>query len=146
MTMVAGRLDQRVSFWAREDAGADGFVRPVYVYMGTYWSRIDRTAQTQNVGTEPQAEINYRAQARATVADYVDVPLNGLLKLEGDPTAYFVRGVITQRQLRSQRLDLEVVTPQETVEFVGFEGLPTTDGVHLVTSSQFSTAFDEAFA
>ena len=71
MTMVAGRLDQRVSFWAREDAGADGFVRPVFVYQGTYWGRIDHTAQTQNVGTEPQAEINYRSPARATVADYV---------------------------------------------------------------------------
>jgi hypothetical protein len=146
MTMVAGRLDQRVSFWAREDAGADGFVRPVFVYMGTYWGRIDHTAQTQNVGTEPQAEINYRSPARATVADYVDVPLNGLLKLEGDPTAYWVRGVITQRQLRSQRIDLEVMTPLETIEFVEFEGLPITDGVHLVTTAEFSTAFDEAFA
>jgi hypothetical protein len=80
------------------------------------------------------------------VADYVPVPLAGLVRLEGDETVYWVRGVVPQRQLRSQRLDLEAVTPTEAVEFAGFEGLPTLDGVHLVTTDEFSSAFDEAFA
>jgi len=146
MTMVAGRLDQRVSLWAREDAGADGFMRPVYAYQGTYWGRIDATSDGQNVGTDPQMHISYRTTARATVADYVPVPLAGLVRLEGDETVYWVRGVVPQRQLRSQRLDLEAVAPTDAVEFAGFEGLPTLDGVHLVTTDEFSSAFDEAFA
>jgi hypothetical protein len=54
--------------------------------------------------------------------------------------------VVPQRQLRSQRLDLEAVAPTDAVEFAGFEGLPTLDGVHLVTTDEFSSAFDEAFA
>ena len=146
MTMVAGRLDQRVSLWAREDAGADGFMRPVYVYQGTYWGRIDATSDGQNVGTDPQSHISYRTTARATVADYVPVLLAGLVRLEGDEAVYWVRGVVPQRQLRSQRLDLEAVAPTDAVEFAGFEALPTLDGVHLVTADEFSSAFDEAFA
>lgn len=144
--MVAGRLDQRLSFWAREDGGADGFVRPVYVYQGTYWGRVDVTGASENIGNEPQSHVSYRSAARGTVADYVAVPLNGIVRIEDDTAVYWVRGVVRLRQLRAQRLDLQVVTPTEVVEFAGFEGLSTLDGVHLLTTDEFSSAFNEAFS
>ena len=73
MTMVAGRLDQRVTLWERQDNGGDGFARPVYVKTGTWWGRVDAVSDRQRVPQSPQCTVDYATDARMTVADYARI-------------------------------------------------------------------------
>lgn len=145
MYLAPGLLDQRLGFYSRSDSGADGFVRPVYTKTGCYWGRLDVLTNAFTVAGAPQAHTDSRSTAQATVADYVAVDPFGLVKLEGGSVLYFVRGVVLMRQLQAQQITLEEVDPTTYAEFIGYEGAPVTDGVHLVATGAFSTAFDEAF-
>lgn len=144
--MVAGRLDQRVTLWERQDNGGDGFARPVYVKTGTWWGRVDAVTDRQRVPQAPQSTVDYATDARMTVADYVPVPRSGCVTVEGNTALFWIRGVQERRQLREQRVDLQCVHPDEYVEFIGFDQLPVGDGYHLVSTSAFSSAFDLSFA
>lgn len=147
MSVMPGLLDRRLWLYTRQDAGADGFSRPVYVYEGQYWGRIDAVSDQETVPLAPQGHVEYRTRARGTVADYVAIPLNGVIRVDGEGPGYWVRGTFVQRQIRARRIDLEAISPQEFVEFVGFEGLDTLDGVHLVkTPNGFSTGFDSGYS
>jgi len=149
-------MDQRVRLYRRVEAGADGFARPVYVFTAEYWGRIDDTADSQTVPLSPQAHVESRTTATATMADYVDVPRFGLMRIgtvangQGhrhghggghggwpvDDTLasplYFVRGVHVVRQLRCVRVALEAITPTEFASFTLYEDEDVLDGVHLV--------------
>lgn len=146
--MIApGLLDRRVTFYERQEAGAYGFARPVYVQTATYWGRIDDLSNTQTVAGSPQAHVDQRITARATVADYVPVPTNGYARIGNAGDLYAVRGVIALRALRCKRVDLERIDPTASASFVGFEGLPVSDGVHLLkTPNGFSTGFSDGYA
>lgn len=133
MTMVAGRLDQRVTLWERQDTGGDGFTRPVYVRVGTYWGRVDPVVDRQRIAQAPQTAVDYTTDARMTVADYVPVPRHGCVRVEGEDTLYWVRGVQERRQLRELRVDLQGLHPEESVEFATYDPVRVTDGVHLIT-------------
>lgn len=146
MYVAPGLMDRRLTFYRRDEHGGDGFSRPVYTRTGTYWGRIDATAQRQNVGFQPTAAIDVRTTWSATVADYVTVDPNGIVREEDSDTLYFVRGVVTLRQLMGQQIDLESIDPTQYATFIMYEGSETTDGVHLVETSAFTTGFDEGFA
>ena len=133
MTMVAGRLDQRLTLWERQDTGGDGFVRPVYVRVGTYWGRVDATVDRQRVAQSPQTAVDYTTDARMTVADYVPVPRFGCVSIEDETTLYWIRGIQERRQLRELRVDLQGLHPEASVEFATYDPAPVTDGVHLIT-------------
>ena len=132
MTVAPGLLDRRVAIYERQDGGANGFQRPVYVKTGTWWGRIDDTADAQDVPLSPQAHMESRTNAAATVADYVPVSKFGVIRIDDGPL-YYVRGVFVQRALRCQRLTLEAVDPTDVASFDVFEDVEVQDGTHLVT-------------
>ena len=129
--ITPGLLDRRVSLYQRQDGGADGFQRPVYVKSGEYWGRIDDTADQQTIPLAPQAHVENRTTAVATVADYVEVPKFGVLRIDDGPL-YYVRGVFVQRSLRCQRVSLEAIDPTQVATFALYEGVEVQDGTHLV--------------
>lgn len=131
MSVVPGLLDRRIAIYERTDGGANGFQRPVYVLTGTYWGRIDDTADQQTVPLSPQAHIESRTTAAATVADYVPVPKFGVVRIGTGPL-YFIRGVFQQRALRCQRIALEAIDPTDLATFDVFEEVEVQDGTHLV--------------
>lgn len=146
MYIAPGLLDKRLTFYRRDQDGGDGFARSVYVKTGTYWGRIDASSSRQNVASSPMAHMDIRTTLSATIADYVDVDPYGLVKQEGDDTLYYVRGVVTMRQLQGQRVDLESVDPTASATFTLYDPAEVMDGEHLLLgATAFSTAFDEAF-
>ena len=146
MYLAPGLLDRRLTFYVREDHGGDGFIRPVYVKSGTYWGRIDASSNQTNIGFQPMSAIDSRSRWSAMIAKGIEVDPNGLVREEKSDTLFFIRGVITLRQLDGQRLELESVDPTAYATFIFYEGAETTDGVHLVDSaSAFTTGFDEGF-
>jgi hypothetical protein len=146
MYVAPGLLDQRLAFYTRGEDGANGFTRTTYTKAGTYWGRIDATANAFTVAGAPQGHIDSRTTLTATVADYVPVDPFGLVKEQGGTVLYFVRGVYEVRQMRCQQVALEAVDPTAYGEFVLYDPTDVTDGVHLIDpASAFSTAFDEAF-
>lgn len=130
MYVAPGLLDQRLTFYAHEDAGGDGFARPVYVRTGTFWGRLDITADQQAIGSTPQAQVDVRADAVATVSADVAVDPYGLVRVEGDDTLYHVRGVVRVRQTQAQRLTLTRVQPEESAAFTTIEPIEVKDGYH----------------
>jgi hypothetical protein len=147
MTVAPGLLDQRLSFYERTDAGADGFVRPTYVRTATYWGRVDATSNAFTVVGAPQSHTDNRTSLVATVADYVTVDPFGLVRVEGDPALYFVRGVYAVRALMLQQITLDAVDPTAYATFTIYEAAEVDDGVHLVVpggafTSGFSTGYN----
>lgn len=146
MYVAPGLLDQRLSFYTRSDDGADGFQRPLYTKVGTYWGRIDATANQFTVAGAPQGHTDSRSTLTATVADYVPVDPFGVVKIEGGSVIYFVRGVIAVRQMMGKQLTLEEVDPTAYAEFIASDPDAVADGVHLVDpASAFTTGFDEGY-
>ena len=146
MYVAPGLLDTRLTFFRRDENGGDGFARPIYVKTGTYWGRIDATSQRQNVGASPMSQIDIRTNLSAMVAEYVDVDPYGLVKHEGSDTLYYIRGVITLRQLQGQRIDLEVIDPSSYDTFTTYDAAEVMDGEHLIQAARaFSSGFDEGY-
>lgn len=132
-------LDQRLRFYARTDAGADGFQRPVYEFTAERWGRIDDTSERATVPLSPQAHVEHRTDAVATIAADVAVDPNGIIKVGA--LLYFVRGVVTIRQLRCQRVSLERIDPTAYAMFELYEGQEVLDGLHLIDAFvQFAEA------
>ena len=131
MSVAPGLLDRRLSFYERQDAGANGFQRPVYVKTGEYWGRIDDTADAQDVPLSPQAHMESRTNAAATVADYVPVSKFGVVRI-GEGPLYYVRGVFQLRALRCQKITLEAVDPTDYAVFEIYENVEVLDGTHLL--------------
>jgi hypothetical protein len=135
MTLAPGLLNQRLTFYTREDGGADGFQRPVYVRTGEYWGRLDATADAFTIPPSPAAHLEMQTTAVATVMDSVPVPTFGLVRIGeagGSGPLYFLRGTVLKRQLRCQQLTLDAVDPTQAASFTVYEGVEVQDGVHLV--------------
>lgn len=113
MTQVPGLLTQRVRLYTPENIGANGFDKVVYRFTGEWWGRVGERAATENVPQAPQATREYRLQGRAVVADYVPIPLNGVLTEGGD--LWWIRGVVKSDQRRQQVVTLERIQPNEFV-------------------------------
>ena len=133
MTVAPGLLDRRLLLYERIESGADGFQRPTYGFTGEWWGRLDDTSAAEEIPLAPQAHMEMRADAVATVMDYVPVPVNGVIR-DGAGPLYFVRGVYLQRALRQQRVTLERIDPTAYGTFALFDENAVEDGVHLVTS------------
>lgn len=147
MYVAPGTLNQRLRFYRKTDAGADGFTRPVYVYTGEFWGRIDATSDNQTVPLSPQSHVESRTSATATVADYVSIDPYGILRVDNAGPLYFVRGIVLVRQLRCQRITLEAIDPTASATFSVYEDEDVLDGVHLVApTNAFSVGFSEGFA
>lgn len=156
MTVAPGLLDRRLTFYEPRDGGGDGFVRTVYVETGTWWGRLDDTASNETVPLSPQNHIEGRITATATVADYVPVPLGGVVREAGNDMLYHVRGVVPRRALRRQDVAIEAIAPTDYGTYTLYDAVDVLDGIHLVTpgtipnppdpvgafSSAFSSAFD----
>lgn len=132
MTMAPGLLDQRLRFYARHDGGADGFMRPVYVFTGEYWGRVDVVSASQTVATSPQAHMDNAYEMKASVYDYVDVDPMGVVRVVGNGALAYVRGVYTARATRTKEIKLEEIGPEEYATFVVYEDTEVLDGVHIV--------------
>lgn len=133
MTVAPGLLDRRLSLYARTESGADGFQRPTYVLTGTYWGRVDDTSASQQIPLSPQGHQEQRYEAAATVMDYVDVPVNGIVR-DTDGPVYLVRGIVLQRALRQQKVTLERIDPTDYGTYTLFDAADVSDGIHLVSS------------
>lgn len=132
MTVAPSLLDQRLRFYARQEGGSDGFMRPVYVFTGEWWGRVDVMSSSQAVATSPQAHVDTAYEMKATVYDYVPVDPMGVVRVVGSDTMNYIRGVYTVRALRTQEIKLEEIGPEEFETFVLYEDTEVLDGVHLV--------------
>lgn len=131
--MIApGLCDRRLTFYQAEQVGEAGFSRVVYTESGTYWGRIDDLTNTQTVAGDPQAHVDQRVRARATVSSSVPVPTQGYVRVGSDGPLYAIRSTITLRQLRAQRVELEYIDPTASATFVGVEPKTVLDGIHLI--------------
>lgn len=147
MYIAPGLLDTRLTLYRKEDNGGDGFARTIYVKTGVYWGRLDASFQRQDVGLSPMAHVEARTTCSAMIGADIPVDPYGLVTQEGNETLYYVRGVITLRQLQGQRIDLEAIDPSSYDTFTLYDPAEVTDGEHLLLGAvSFSTAFDEAFA
>jgi hypothetical protein len=149
MYVAPGTLDQRLRFYRRDEAGADGFSRPVYQFTSERWGRVDAVSDRATVPLAPQAHVEHRTDAVATIAEDVIVDPNGVVIVNA--ALYFVRGVVRIRQLRCQRVTLEAIDPTSYATFELFEDEDVLDGLHLVVpavafSSGFSSGFSQGFA
>lgn len=146
MYIASGLLDQRLTFYERQDSGGDGFARPVYVKTGVYWGRLDIMSNQQMVGTSPQAHIDMRANCVATVGTEVVVDPYGVVRVESEDVLYHVRGVYRARQTQAQQLNLERMTPEQAASFVTYEPTEVLDGFHYGSpEGGFSSGFDSGF-
>jgi hypothetical protein len=116
MTQIPGLLDQRIRLYAFQNIGANGFDKPVYLFTGEWWGRVDGVADAQTIPAAPQAHAEYRMQGVGTCADYVPIPLQGVLKEGG--LLWWIRGVVPNRLRRQQTLALELIKPGEFVDLV----------------------------
>lgn len=132
MTMAPGLLDQRLRFYERHDNGADGFMRPVYVFTGEYWGRVDVMSANQTVATSPQAHIDTAYEMKASVYDYVPVDPSGVVRVVGSTGLNYVRGVYIARATRTKEIRLEEIGPEEYETFIVYEDTEVLDGVHIV--------------
>jgi hypothetical protein len=147
MYVAPGLLDQRLRLYTREDAGADGFQRPVYVYAGEFWGRIDETASNQNVSMSPQAHVEARSDAVAFLSEEAPVDAFGILRVDNLSPIYWVRGIVKNRAVRLQRVTLQAINPTDFAQLTVYESDDVLDGVHLVApTNAFSTGFSEGFA
>lgn len=135
MYIAPGTMDQRLRFYRRTETYPDGMVRPVYVLTEERWGRVDDTAQRASVSMSPQAHVEHRTDAVATIATGIVVDPNGLVRVGA--RLYFVRGVITLRQLRGQQVTLEAIDPTEYAVFELYEGEDVLDGLHLVEEFEY---------
>lgn len=144
MYVAPGLLDQRLTFYTRSDDGAHGFTRPIYTKTGTYWGRVDATANTFTAAGSPQGHLDSRTTLTATVASYVPVDPFGVVTV--GTALYFVRGVYEVRQMRCQQVTLEAIDPTAYSETVLYDPAPVDDGVHLVRpATGFTLGFNEGF-
>lgn len=130
MTNAPGLRDQRLKLYRRENKGTDGFTSPVFVLDVTRWGRVDdSTAIVRMVGERLQLKID----AVAEFADEVDVPRDGLVIDETDTSiAWWVRGIITLRQLRRVRAGLERIASEVFSTFTLHDSAGSLDGTHIV--------------
>ena len=130
--IAAGLLDRRLRFYERQDSGADGFSRPVWVFTVERWGRID--VQTNATATPSgQSHREQRLTAAVTVDDGVEVPALGLVRDANDASlTWTITGVVPLRQLRCQRVTVAAVDPQEVATFAFADPVETLDGLHLI--------------
>ena len=136
MTVTPGLWGRRLTFYQRQEAGADGFSRPVYVKTGEWWGRLDDTSDAQEIPLDPQTHMESRTDAAAHVADYVPVPKFGVCRdttTATDGPLYLIRGVYLQRALRQQRITLETIDPTDYGTYTLYEDVEVRDGFHLLT-------------
>lgn len=133
MSSTTSLRDQRLRIYERQEAGSNGFSRPVYVYLYTLWGRLDIAEQHQSNPSQPLGHTEYVTRIAASFSYRAAIPENGMIK-RGDEV-YFIRGVVPQRQTFSKDVVLQRVSPENFAEFDTFEGDSVLDGLHLVYSS-----------
>ena len=133
MSVMPGLRDRRLVFYTPADGGADGFQRTVYVKSATVWGRIDDTASNEAVPLQPQAHVEQRQTATATVADSVAVPIGGICHEDGQATRYHIRGVVPKRAVRCQDVTLEAIAAEAMASYAVYDAVDVLDGTHLVT-------------
>lgn len=133
--ITPGLMDQRVRLYEQRDGGADGFTRPVYVCTGEWWGRLDAITETEVVPSAPQSHSAYRMGAVATVADYVPIPLFGVLRVTGEDTVYAVRGWCVVRALRCAKVTLDAIAPAQWQSYELVEDIEVGNGMHLLEAA-----------
>lgn len=126
-------LDQRIRVYELQNAGADGFERPVYAYLFTLWGRFDFYSDQQQVAVAPMQHTEYVEGIKASFSYRAAIPRNGILR-RGEDIA-FIRGIVKHRA--TWRLDVvcERVNVERFAEFQVYEGDAVIDGIHLVYPS-----------
>jgi hypothetical protein len=136
-----GLRDQRVRIYHRQDVGADGFPRVVYVFLAEWWGRLDGAPATTRTGQAPQASAEMQTEARLTLAYYAEVPETGLALVDG--VAYLVRGIVRDRLTRRTEVTLSRVASDTVTRYLQYDGEGSSGGYHLVDPpTAFSSAFD----
>jgi hypothetical protein len=140
---AAGLRDQRLRVYRRDDAGADGFSRPVFVFDGEWWGRLDAAPASTRTGQQPMAAYEMQSDARATVAYEIHIPADGLVLVDG--VAFLVRGVVRDRLLWRTDISLSRVASDAVTISTKYETPGELGGYHLVDpapASAFAPAFD----
>lgn len=152
---MPGLLDRRLAFYEPRDGGAGGFVRTVYVLTGTWWGRLDETADQETVPLAPHAHVEGRTTGVVTVSDTVPVPRGGVVRDVQGGALYSIRGIVPKRAARCQYVPVEHVSPTDFATYSLYDAVDVLDGVHLVTpgitpgpplpNGQYASAFSSAF-
>jgi hypothetical protein len=130
---AAGLRDQRLRVYRREDAGAEGFSRPVFVFDGEWWGRLDAAPASTRTGQQPMAAYEMQSDARATVAYEIHIPADGMVYVDG--LAFLVRGVVRDRLLWRTEITLARVASDTVTISSKYDTQGELGGYHLVDPS-----------
>lgn len=116
MIIGAGFRDQRIKIYEPQEIGQDGMPQTAWRLIATRWGRVDRMTSSQTLANQPQNSQHYVSPGKATFDMYVTVPENGLLVVANK--AYFVRGIVSLRQLACIQVTVEEVSDAAFNELV----------------------------
>lgn len=132
MTVAPGLLDRRLRVYAKTEAGADGFSRPLWVFVFERWGRLDVTSNgLEIVSTQSNREQN--VAAKVTFADGVTVPAEAVIRDTADSGGllWLVTGAVRVRQTRTIRVMVVLIADSVTA-YPTMEAAEVLDGVHLI--------------
>lgn len=125
-----GLRDQRVRLYAREDHGADGFPRPLYVFTGEWWGRLDVGSATSRIGSSPQSAFEDQGTGRLTLAYYAVVPSEGIA-LVGE-TAFLIRGSVRDRLTWRTTVNVDRVATDRVARCTEYDAVGDSAEYHLI--------------
>lgn len=125
-----GLRDQRIRLYAREDHGADGFPRPLYVFVGEWWGRLDVGSSNTRIGSSPQSAFEDQDTARLTLAYYAEVPSDGIA-LVGE-TAFMIRGTVRDRLTWRTTVTVDRVATDRVARYTTYDAVGDSAEYHLV--------------
>lgn len=132
MTVAPGLLDRRLRVYAKTEAGADGFTRPLWVFLFERWGRLDVTSNAlEIVSTQSNREQN--VMGKATFADGVTVPAEAVIRDTTDSGGllWLVTGTVRARQTRTNSVMVVAITDSVTA-YPTMESAEVLDGLHLI--------------
>lgn len=132
MTVAPGLLDRRLRCYAKTEAGADGFSRPLWVFAFERWGRLDVTSDALEI-VSTQSHREQAVGAKVTFADGVTVPAESIIRDAGDTGGllWLVTGAVRVRQTRALSVSVVSVADSHTA-YPTMEAVEVIDGVHII--------------
>ena len=132
MTVAPGLLDRRLRVYAKTEAGADGFSRPLWVFVFERWGRLDVTSNALEI-VSTQSNREQAIGAKVTFADGVTVPAEAVIRDTADSGGllWLVTGAVRVRQTRTVSVSVVSIAGSVT-SYPTMESVEVLDGVHLI--------------
>lgn len=127
--MSAGLRNQRIRLYRRVSAGSDGMIRPVFMFTGEWWGRLEESRASSWQSME---RIQMTSGGAAEFSDEVDVPTNGIAVDTGNGQAWWIRGITNAKTTRRKLVQIDRISDEEFTTMTLYDSQSQMDGTHLV--------------